>query len=65
MIESASFIFGIGFSILVYVTSIRRGDYPPLQKAIYTVLSTVGITGMVWLCGILIGHFLKKLGLFA
>jgi hypothetical protein len=65
MIESASFIFGFGFSVLVYITSIRRGNYSPLQKTIYAILSTVGITGMVWLCGIMIAHFLKKLGLFS
>lgn len=65
MIESASFIFGIGFSILVYFTSIKPGGYRPFQKALYTALSTMGITGMVWLCGVLIAHFLRKLGLFS
>jgi hypothetical protein len=65
MIETSAFLFGLGFSVFVYLTSIRRRDYPPLQKTIYTILSTVGITGMVWLCGVIIAHFLKKLGLFS
>jgi hypothetical protein len=63
VIESASFIFGICFSVLVYITSIGRGNYSPLQKTIYAILSTIGITGMVWLCGVLIAHFLRKLGM--
>jgi hypothetical protein len=63
MIEAASFIFGIAFSILVYFTSIKPGRYRPLPKALYTILSTIGITGMVWLCGILIAHFLRKLNI--
>jgi ABC-type antimicrobial peptide transport system permease subunit len=63
MIESASFIFGIGFSILVYFTSIKRGNYRPFPKALYTILSTIGITGMVWLCGVLIAHFLRKMNM--
>ena len=60
MIETFSFFFGLGFSILVYHTSIRRGAFRPVQKAMYTLLSTIGITGMVWLCGVLIAHFLQK-----
>lgn len=63
MIESASLIFGLGFSILVYFTSIKPGNHRPFPKALYTLLSTIGITGMVWLCGVLIAHFLRKLTL--
>jgi uncharacterized membrane protein (DUF106 family) len=60
MIETLSFAFGLGFSILVYILSIRQGNYSPLQKAAYFLISTIGITGMVWLCGVLIAHFLKN-----
>jgi hypothetical protein len=62
MIETLFFFFGLGFSVLVYIRSIDRGDHPPLRKVIYTILSTIGITGMVWLCGVLIAHFLRKMG---
>jgi hypothetical protein len=63
MIETASFLFGFGFSILVYFLSIRKRNDGPLLKAGYFLISTVGITGMVWLSGILIAHFLRNLDL--
>jgi len=60
MIETLSFLFGLGFSVLVYVRTIRPGSYRPVRKMTYALLSTIGITGMVWLCGVLIAHFLKN-----
>ncbi len=63
MIETLSFLFGFGFSILVYVLSIRTRDIAPSRKALYTLVSTIGITGMVWLSGVLVAHFLRKLGI--
>lgn len=63
MIETASFLFGLGFSILVFFLSIRKQNDSPLRKAGYFFISTVGITGMVWLSGILIAHFLRKLNI--
>ena len=63
MIETFSFLFGLGFSILVYQRSIRKEPFTRLQKTAYFLVSTIGITGMVWLSGVLIGHFLDKLGL--
>jgi hypothetical protein len=63
MIETVSFLFGLGFSILVYILSIRTRNVSPLQKAGYFLISTLGITGMVWLSGILIAHFLRKLNI--
>ena len=63
MIETASFLFGLGFSILVYFLSIRKRNDSPLRKAGYFLISTVGITGMVWLSGVLIAHFLRKLNI--
>jgi len=61
MIETASFLFGLGFSILVYILSIRPRDESALRKTGYFLITTVGITGMVWLSGVLIAHFLRKL----
>lgn len=60
MIETVSFLFGLGFSILVYVLSIRTRNDSSLRKAGYFLISTAGITGMVWLIGILLAHFLRK-----
>lgn len=61
MIETLSFLFGLCFSFLVYIRTIRPARERPLRKMTYALLSTIGITGMVWLCGILIAHFLRGL----
>jgi len=60
MIETVSFLIGIGFSILVYYRSIVPGQFTAARKILYTVLSFIGITGMLWLSGVLIAHFLRK-----
>ncbi len=62
MIELGSFLFGFGFSILVYFRSIRTADLPAHKKAFYFVITFIGITGMLFLSGVLIAHFLRKLG---
>jgi hypothetical protein len=62
MIETFSFLFGLGFSLLVYHRTIRSGPFSRTQKAAYGIVSTIGITGMVWLSGVLVAHFLGKLG---
>jgi hypothetical protein len=59
--ETISFLLGFGFSMLVYFLSIRRRPIPPLRKAAVFIVSTIGITGMVWLSGVLIAYFLRKL----
>ena len=61
MLELFSFAFGAGFSILVYVLSIRPSRLSPARKAAVAFISTIGITGMVWLSGIVVAHFLRKL----
>ena len=61
MIETLSLLFGLGFSVLVYFRSIKPGALPTARKALYTIISTIGITGMVWLSGVLIAHVLRKL----
>ncbi len=63
MIETFSFLFGLGFSVLVYIRSIKPANHPPVRKMIYAITSTIGITGMVWLSGVLVAHFLRKLGI--
>jgi hypothetical protein len=60
MIELASFLFGFGFSILVYFRSIRTAALPPVQKAFYFLITFIGITGMVFLSGVLIAHALRE-----
>ncbi len=62
MIETGSLVFGLGFSVIVYFLSIRKADLPPLKKAWYFLISFIGITGMVFLSGILIAHSLRKHG---
>ena len=63
MVETLFFIAGVGFSILVWVMTIRTGNHSLPHKTLFTLLSTIGITGTIWLFGVLIAHFLKKLHL--
>jgi hypothetical protein len=63
MIETISFLAGLGFSFLVYFRSIRPLDSPRPRKFMYFALSLIGITGMLFLSGVLIAHFLRKLGI--
>lgn len=60
MVESLSFIAGLGFSILVYVLSIRQRNDPAWKKAFYFLFTLIGITGTVFLSGVLIAHALRK-----
>lgn len=60
MIELGSFLFGFGFSILVYFRSIRTAPVPALQKVFYFIITFIGITGMLFLSGILIAHALRE-----
>lgn len=62
MLETAFFIFGLGFSLIVYVQTIHYAELSSGRKMLYTILSAVGITGTVWLFGILVAHFLRKTG---
>ncbi len=61
MIEKIFFLLGLGFSILVYYRSIRPADIPPLKKTFYFLLTLVGITGTVFLIGIMAAHVLSQL----
>jgi len=65
MIELGSFLCGLGFSILVYYRSLKPLDIPWLKKTAYIVFTFIGITGTLFLSGVLIAHFLRKLGFIA
>jgi hypothetical protein len=60
-LETITLFLGLGFSLLVYALSIRPAAISSFRKAAYFILSTIGITGMVWLSGIVIAHFLRKM----
>ncbi len=62
MIETVSFILGFGFSVLVYVRSIRTADLSWQKKVVYSFFTFIGITGTVFLAGVLIAHALRKYG---
>ena len=62
MIETVSFILGFGFSVLVYVRSIRTADLSWQKKAVYSFFTFLGIIGTVFLAGVLIAHALRKYG---
>jgi hypothetical protein len=61
MIEIISFLFGLGFSLLVYVLSIRPRDLSWPKKTVYSFFTFIGITGTVFLIGVVTAHFLRKL----
>jgi hypothetical protein len=62
MIEITSFFLGLGFSVLVYARSIRSADLSWQKKAVYSFFTFIGITGTVFLAGVLIAHALRKYG---
>jgi hypothetical protein len=63
MIETFSFFIGLGFSFLVYFLSIRPRQDSGWKKAGYFFFTLIGITGTLFLSGVLIAHFLRKLGI--
>jgi uncharacterized membrane protein YkgB len=65
MIETVSFLIGLGFSLLVYFLSIRPLDRPWPQKTVYFFFSLIGITGMIFLIGVVSAHFLRRMGVIS
>jgi uncharacterized membrane protein (DUF106 family) len=61
MIETLCFIFGLGFSFLVYFRSIRKTNYSRLKKAFYFLFTLIGITGTLFLFGVLVADKLRSL----
>jgi hypothetical protein len=61
MIEQISFVFGLGFSFLVYFRSIRKSNYSRSKKAIYILFTFIGITGTLFLFGVLVADKLRNL----
>lgn len=59
MIETTAFFLGIGFSVLVYFRSIRPMPVTPGRKALYFLLSLIGIAGMLFLFGIMASFVLS------
>lgn len=62
MIEAVSFLLGAGFSFFVYVRSIRTLQQPAFTKAMYFLFTFIGITGTVFLFGVLVADALRKSG---
>ena len=61
MIETLCLLFGLAFSMLVYFRSIRTANESPMKKAFYFLFSFIGITGTLFLFGILIAHKMRTL----
>ena len=61
MIETFCLFFGLAFSVLVYFRSVRTADVSPVKKAFYFFFTFIGITGTIFLFGILVANALRKL----
>ena len=61
MIELVGFLFGLGFSFLVYFRSIRNTKYSRPKKAFYFLLTLIGITGTLFLFGVLVADKLRNM----
>jgi hypothetical protein len=61
MIEAAFLLFGVAFSVLVYIRSIGPAPLPPVRKALVTVVTFFGIIGMVTIIGALIAPRIRSL----
>lgn len=59
MIETAAFLVGIGFSVLVYYRSIRPAPVSAGRKLLYFLLSLIGIAGMLFLFGVMASFVLR------
>jgi len=63
MFETICLLFGLAFSMLVYVRSIRAVNEPPMKKAFYFLFSFIGITGTLFLFGILVAHKMRAVNI--
>ncbi len=60
MIETVFLLLGLGFSFLVYFRSIRTADFSGPRKAFYFLITLIGITGTLFLFGILVADRIRK-----
>ena len=60
MLELCALFLGLGFSCLVYFRSIRAAGLSWQQAAVYTFFTFIGITGTIFLSGVLIADALRK-----
>ncbi len=65
MMETVFFLLGLGFSFLVYFLSIRPLNQSRMRKLFYFVLTLIGITGTLFLFGVLAAYFLRKFGILS
>jgi hypothetical protein len=65
MMETVFLLLGLGFSFLVYFLSIRPLDLSHTRKFFYFILTLIGITGTLFLFGVLAAHFLRKLSILS
>jgi hypothetical protein len=63
MMETMAFILGFSFSVLVCVRSIRTADLSWQKKTVYSFFTFIGITGTVFLAGVLIADRLRTMGI--
>ena len=61
MFETFCFFAGLGFSFLVYFRSIRKTDYSWPKKATYFFFTLIGITGTLFLFGVLVADKLRNM----
>ena len=61
MFETFCLLVGLGFSFLVYFRSIGKTDYSRPRKAFYFVLTLIGITGTLFLFGVLVADKLRNM----
>jgi F0F1-type ATP synthase membrane subunit c/vacuolar-type H+-ATPase subunit K len=61
MIETLGLLCGLGFSFLVYFKSIKKTDYSRPKKAFYFLFTLTGITGTLFLFGVLIADKLRNM----
>ncbi len=58
MIETLFLFIGLGFSVFVYFRSIRPRKDSAAKKTLYVLLTLIGITGIVFLVGVMVADML-------
>ncbi len=58
MIETIFLFIGLAFSVFVYFRSIRTRKDSAAKKTLYFLLTLIGITGIVFLVGVMVADML-------